>query len=83
MRQSIRITMGLAILVVLMGVAACSEASVSSEPEEDGQMAMEEDDHDEDAGDSEDDDHDMEGGDHDMGSGGESSMVAISSRRYT
>ena len=80
MRQSMLITMGLAILVVLMGVAACSEASVSSEPEEGEQMdmEMEEEDHDEESGDSEGDDHEMEGEDHDMGSGGESSMVAIS-----
>ena len=77
MRQSMLITVGLAILVVLMGVAACNEASDSSEPEEGDQMAMEEGDHNEDSGDSEGEDHDMEGGDHDMGSGGESSMVAI------
>ena len=70
MRQSMLITAGLAILVVLMGVAACNEASDSSEPEEGDQMAMEEDDHDEHSGDS-------EGGDHNMGSGGESSMVAV------
>ena len=77
MRQSMFITVGLAILVFLLGMAACNEASVPSEPEEGDQMAMEEEEHDENSGDSEGEDHEMAGGEHTMDSAGESSMVAI------